>query len=65
MDQQPELVETAALDGDTIAAIATPPGKGGVAIVRLSGHHAWSIYTIKKTGIRQKDLRPEASLCVY
>ena len=43
MDQQSELVETAALDGDTIAAIATPPGKGGVAIVRLSGHHAWPI----------------------
>lgn len=26
--------------GDTIAAIATPPGNGGVAIIRISGHTA-------------------------
>lgn len=29
--------------GDTIAAIATPPGEGGVAIVRISGHQALNI----------------------
>jgi len=29
--------------GDTIAAIATPPGQGGIAIVRLSGPEALSI----------------------
>ena len=28
---------------DTIVAIATPPGQGGVGIVRLSGPHAWAI----------------------
>ncbi|HMA81475.1 MAG TPA: hypothetical protein VKR81_11315, partial [Candidatus Binatia bacterium] len=28
---------------DTIAAIATPPGEGGVAIVRISGMDAESI----------------------
>ena len=28
---------------DTIAAIATPPGEGGVGIVRLSGPGVWSI----------------------
>jgi len=28
---------------DTIVAIATPPGRGGVGIVRLSGPHAWAI----------------------
>ncbi len=28
---------------DTIAAIATPPGRGGVGIVRLSGPEAWQI----------------------
>lgn len=28
------------LPGETIAAIATPPGEGGVAIVRISGSHA-------------------------
>lgn len=30
----------AALDQDTIAAIATPPGRGGIGIVRISGPHA-------------------------
>ncbi|HBJ60056.1 MAG TPA: hypothetical protein DDY72_06505, partial [Verrucomicrobia bacterium] len=34
---------------DTIAAIATPPGKGGVAIVRVSGTAAWSVFR-KLTG---------------
>ncbi len=28
---------------DTIAAIATPPGEGGVGIVRISGPQVWSI----------------------
>jgi tRNA modification GTPase len=28
---------------DTIAAIATPPGEGGVGIVRLSGSNVWNI----------------------
>ena len=28
---------------DTIAAIATPPGEGGVGIVRLSGPDVWKI----------------------
>jgi tRNA modification GTPase len=31
------------LNKDTIAAIATPPGKGGVAIIRLSGSNAYNI----------------------
>ncbi|HBO95465.1 MAG TPA: tRNA uridine-5-carboxymethylaminomethyl(34) synthesis GTPase MnmE, partial [Gammaproteobacteria bacterium] len=35
-----------ALDNDTIAAQATPPGRGGVGIVRLSGPQA---YTIART----------------
>lgn len=29
--------------GDTIAAISTPPGEGGIGIVRLSGDHAQEI----------------------
>ena len=28
---------------DTIAAIATPPGEGGVGIVRVSGSKVWKI----------------------
>ena len=31
------------MNGTTIAAIATPPGKGGIAVVRLSGPEALSI----------------------
>jgi len=31
------------LDQDTIAAIATPAGRGGIGIVRLSGPDAWTI----------------------
>jgi tRNA modification GTPase len=30
-------------DGDTIAAIATPPGQGGIGIIRLSGPRALAI----------------------
>lgn len=30
-------------DIDTIAAVATPPGRGGIGIVRLSGPAAWEI----------------------
>ena len=33
----------AAQDTDTIAAVATPPGRGGIGIVRLSGPDAWEI----------------------
>ncbi len=43
MEQQSGLLSSQALDQDTIAAIATPPGRGGVAIVRLSGVNAWAI----------------------
>ena len=28
---------------DTIAAIATAPGRGGVAVVRVSGPDAWDV----------------------
>ncbi|MCZ6828327.1 MAG: tRNA uridine-5-carboxymethylaminomethyl(34) synthesis GTPase MnmE [Gammaproteobacteria bacterium] len=31
------------LDGDTIAAVATPPGRGGIGIVRISGPAAAAI----------------------
>lgn len=33
----------AQLDTDLIAALATPPGVGGVAVVRLSGTNAWGV----------------------
>ena len=28
---------------DTIAAISTAPGRGGVAVVRVSGPDAWAV----------------------
>jgi tRNA modification GTPase len=33
----------AAVDGDTIAAIATAPGRGGVALLRVSGPGALAV----------------------
>ncbi|MGB0511392.1 MAG: tRNA uridine-5-carboxymethylaminomethyl(34) synthesis GTPase MnmE, partial [Flavobacteriales bacterium] len=31
------------LDGTTICALSTAPGRGGVAVVRVSGPQAWSV----------------------
>lgn len=42
------------LNGDTIAALATPPGKGGVAIIRISGPKAYKI----SVQITEKKLKP-------
>ncbi len=36
----------------TIAAIATPPGRGGVGVIRLSGSKAYAI----AAALTQKDL---------
>ena len=47
-------MSTSSLDGDTIAAIATPPGRGGVGIIRLSGKHSLNI----AQKITQKSLKP-------
>jgi len=38
-----ELMDTLQTSTDTIAAISTPPGRGGIGIVRLSGPEAASI----------------------
>src|ERR1700744_4907913 len=35
--------ESTVRDTETIAAVATPPGRGGIGIVRLSGPDAWPI----------------------
>jgi tRNA modification GTPase len=43
-DETPDLQQSeAAIATDTIAAISTPPGRGGIGIVRLSGPQATSI----------------------
>ncbi len=50
------------LDQDTIAAIATPSGKGGVGIVRISGSNAYTI----STKITQTDLKSRhAHFCSF
>jgi len=38
-----DFVHTPYEPGETVAAIATPPGEGGVAIVRISGNRAFDI----------------------
>lgn len=38
-----EFIQQPYIPGETIAAIATPPGEGGVAIIRISGDHALEI----------------------
>ncbi|WP_133130136.1 tRNA uridine-5-carboxymethylaminomethyl(34) synthesis GTPase MnmE [Legionella yabuuchiae] len=48
---------------DTIVAIATPPGRGGVGIIRLSGVHALAI---AKALTGKKKLNPrEAHFCLF
>ena len=47
-------MQNLSLDTDTIAAIATPPGKGGVGIIRISGPKTTSIAKL----ITQKKHQP-------
>lgn len=50
------------LDGDTIAAIATAPGRGGIGIIRLSGGQALSI----GTQLTNQSLKPRtAAFCTF
>jgi len=48
------MTDTSPPDGDTIAAIATPSGRGGVGIIRISGARALAI----GKGITALDLEP-------
>jgi len=52
MDSGPSVPEVTAAIVDTIAAISTPPGRGGIGIVRLSGPQAASI-TAQLVRLRQ------------
>ncbi len=53
-------VATCVEDADTICAVSTPPGEGGISIIRISGPKAQpilkKIFKPKKKGL--KDLRP-------
>ncbi len=56
------MTELSSLDGDTIAAIATAPGRGGIGIIRLSGPQALPIAQ-QITGV---DFRPRfAHFCEF
>ena len=52
------MTSLSALDGDTIAAIATAPGRGGVGIIRISGAKAHCI----GQAISGIELRPRYAL---
>lgn len=43
MQPHPQTTERETLAQETIVAISTPPGRGGIGIVRLSGRHALEI----------------------
>ncbi len=42
-------------DDDTIAAISTPPGEGGIGIIRISGQQALTVLKRLFTAVRQFD----------
>ena len=43
MQPHPQVAEQESIASETIVAISTPPGRGGIGIVRLSGPHALDI----------------------
>ena len=43
MPPHPQVAEQESVANETIVAISTPPGRGGIGIVRLSGPHALNI----------------------
>ena len=42
------------LENSTIAAVATPPGEGGIAVVRLSGPESFRVAEIGKASCRER-----------
>ena len=43
MQPHPQIAERESIAQETVVAISTPPGRGGIGIVRLSGPHALEI----------------------
>ena len=50
---------------DTIAAISTPAGEGGISVLRLSGENAFSltekVFSKDNSGIKKIDFQKTAS----
>ena len=44
------------LENSTIAAVATPPGEGGIAVVRLSGPESFRVRGGEEAGPRAPNL---------
>ncbi len=42
---------------DTIAAVSTPPGKGGVSVIRISGPLAWE-FAFQRTLLKPNNIEP-------
>ncbi|MFY7843254.1 MAG: tRNA uridine-5-carboxymethylaminomethyl(34) synthesis GTPase MnmE [Rhabdochlamydiaceae bacterium] len=45
-----EFIHQPYVPGDTIAAVATPPGEGGIAVIRVSGQKAFDVVSLCFTG---------------
>jgi len=50
---------------DTIAAVATPPGEGGIAVIRISGPAAFSLASLFFRPSKPKDLNREPGHTVH
>jgi tRNA modification GTPase len=52
-------------DDDTIAAVSTPPGYGGISIIRISGSEAFNICAriFTRPGGKTFDQMPASSVC--
>lgn len=73
MDADTDTFSGASPDDETIAAIATPPGPGGVGVIRVSGPRAYAIgaalfrpaHPIATNGADTNGAEPQSHLLVY
>jgi tRNA modification GTPase len=63
MQPHPQTTERESIAQETIVAISTPPGRGGIGIVRLSGPHAMEIarglFRLRGAAERERGSMPE------
>lgn len=67
MSSEPSYSTTSDTDSDTIAAIATPPGVGGIGVVRVSGPDAFAtaLAIFRAAGSGDVDQPPPSHLLTY
>ncbi len=61
MASPPDLQPNAMLDDTTIVAVATPPGRGGIGVLRLSGRDAFAV----AARLFPRDAMPAARVAQY